>query len=176
MAIDKCNLEELLKDLPSKWRDILIKILLDIQEDIGNVDCDTVRECETLTSLSEFTQNGSQICITYTDEHSVATERCFDLEDVLNNSLDEVNPGCITTPTLWNTMSYIERFQALIDTICNCCPATTTTTTTTSSTTTTTTTAPTTTTTTTSSTTTTTTEATTTTTTTTSSTTTTTTV
>lgn len=129
----KCDLEEILKDLPSKWRDILIKLLLEIQEDIP-IDCNDVKECETLTTLSEFTQTGSDICITYTDENGVETERCFSLETTINNTLDDVDPSCVTTPTLWNQMSLTEKFQALIDTVCNCCPSTTTTSTTTTTT------------------------------------------
>lgn len=131
MALDKCDLEELLKDLPSKWRDELINILIKIQDNIQGVDCLTVKSCETLTTLSEFTQTDTEVCITYTDEHLVSVQRCFDLEDTLNQTLEDIDPGCVTTPTLWNTMSYKEKFQALIDTVCNCCPATTTSTTTT---------------------------------------------
>lgn len=146
MAIDKCDLEEILKDLPSKWREDLIRILLEIQEGCSTeiLDCNEVKECETLTSLSEFTQNGTEICITYTDEHEVSVERCFDMANIINNFFDStvIAPGCITSETIWNTMTVDEKFQALIDTICNCCPETTTTTTTAAPATTTTTTVP----------------------------------
>lgn len=136
--IDKCNLEEILKDIPSIWRDELIEILLKIQDDCTeSIDCEQVKECETLTSLSEFTQDGTEICITYTDEHEVSVERCFDVADIVNNFFDSTNiaPGCITDESTWNTMTIQEKFQALIDTICNCCPETTTTSTTTTTTT-----------------------------------------
>lgn len=127
----KCDLEEILSVLPSKFRDAIIEILLEIQNEIVSVDCDTVTECETLTSLSEFTQEGTQICITYTDEDGVSTERCFDIETTINEQLEQVDAGCITTPTLWNQMSLTDKFQSIIDTICSCCPSTSTTTTTT---------------------------------------------
>lgn len=132
---NKCDLEEILKDLPAKWRDAIIKILLKIQDDIQSVDCDTVRSCETLTTLSEFTQEGSEICITYTDEHGVSVERCFDLETTINNELDGIDPGCVVSQEDWDQMTYTQRFQALIDGFCNCCSTTTSTSTTTTTTT-----------------------------------------
>lgn len=136
MAINKCDLEEILKDLPSKWREALIKILLEIQDDRESVSCEEVRECETLTSLSEFTQNGTEICITYKDENEVSVERCFDVANIINNifSTTNINPGCVTDPTTWDTMTVQEKIQALIDTVCNCCPETTSTSTTTTTT------------------------------------------
>jgi hypothetical protein len=140
MALNACDLEEILKDIPSTWRDELIKILLEIQDGCTeSIDCEQVKECETLTTLSEFTQNGTEICITYTDEHEVSVERCFDVGNIINNFFDTTNiaPGCITSESAWNTMSVDEKFQALIDTICNCCPETTTTSTSTTTTTTT---------------------------------------
>lgn len=140
MALNKCDLEEILKDLPSKWREELIKILLEIQDGCTeSIDCEQVKECETLTTLSEFTQNGTEVCITYTDEDEISVERCFDVAEIINNFFDTTNiaPGCITSETIWNTMTIQEKFQALIDTICNCCPETTTTTSTSTTTTTT---------------------------------------
>ena len=130
---DRCNLEEILAVLPKKFRDAIIEILLKIQDEVQTVDCEQVRECETLTSLSEFTQEGTEICITYTDEDGVSTERCFDMAETINNFFDTTNiaPGCITTPTVWDTLTVDQKFQALIDTICSCCPSTSTTTTTT---------------------------------------------
>lgn len=140
--IDKCNLEEILAVLPSKMREALIEVLLEIQDGCTeSLDCEQVRECETLTSLSEFTQDGTEICITYTDEDEVSVERCFDVAEIINNFFDTTNiaPGCVTSESIWNTLTITEKFQALVDTICNCCPETTTTTTTSSTTTTTTT-------------------------------------
>ena len=141
MAVNKCDLEEILKDLPSKWREALIEILLQIQDGCTeSIGCEQVIECETLTSLSEFTQEGTVMCITYTDEDGVSVERCFDMAEVINNFFDSTNiaPGCVTSEAVWITLTLEQKFQALVDTICNCCPSTTTTTTTTTSSTTTT--------------------------------------
>ena len=41
------------------------------------VDCDDIKECETLTSLSEFTVTDDQVCITYIDEKGEESVRCF---------------------------------------------------------------------------------------------------
>jgi len=133
--INQCDLEEILKDIPSKWRDSLIQILMDIQSSCttGQVTCEDVRECETVTTISEWVINDTEVCITFTNEQGIPIERCFDVENILNEQLSNgnIDPGCITTPTIWNTMTYTERIQALIDTMCNCCPSTSTTTTTT---------------------------------------------
>lgn len=129
MAINKCDLEEILKDLPEKWRDALIKILLEIQNDRQSLTCDEVRQCQTVTQLSEFYYNDTEICITYTDENEVIIERCFSIENIINEIFNvDIDPLCVTDVTTWNTMSITEKIQALIDTVCNCCPATTTTT------------------------------------------------
>lgn len=125
---NKCDLEEILKDLPDKWRDALIEILLKIQDERESVSCEEVRDCETLTTLSEFTQTDTEICITYTDEDEVSVTRCFDIDTIINDSFEDIDPGCIATQDAWDSMTYTEKIQALIDTVCNCCPATTTTT------------------------------------------------
>lgn len=170
--------EQILKylcSLPSEWADEIADLLLDFQGSIQTPDCQVVKDCQTITVLSDFIIDGTSVCIDYTDENEVTVRRCFDISELLNNTITDITPGCVTDVETWNTLTYEEKIQAFVDTLCNCCPPTTTTTTTstsTSSTTTTTTAA--TTTTTTSSTTTTTTEATTTTTTTSSTTTTTT--
>jgi len=132
---NQCDFEEILKDIPKKWADALIEILMNITASCtaGQVDCATVKECETVTTISEWVTTGTEVCITFTNEEGIEIERCFDVENILNEQLNNgnIDPGCITTPTVWNTLSYTEKFQALIDTVCNCCPTTSTTTTTT---------------------------------------------
>lgn len=135
--INKCDIEEILKDIPEAWRYALIDILIKIQEERESVDCEQVRDCETVTNLSEFTFNNTEICISYTNEEGITVERCFDIENIINETLADIDPLCITTPTVWNTMSYTEKIQALVDTVCSCCPETTTTTSTSTTTTTT---------------------------------------
>lgn len=137
--MNQCDFEEILKDIPKKWRDALIKILMEITASCtaGQVTCADVQACETVTTISEWIINGTEVCITFTNEEGVAIERCFDVENILNQQLNNgnIDPGCITTPTVWDSLTYTEKFQALIDTMCNCCPTTTTTTSTTTTTT-----------------------------------------
>lgn len=123
--ITETQICEYLKDLPSKWREQITSVLVNIQQDIS---CDKVKECETLTSLSEFTVSGSEVSIKYKDEDGVQVTRTFDTEEILNNSLDEVDPDCLATPTEWDNLSYTERIQLLITAHCDCCSTTTTTT------------------------------------------------
>lgn len=137
--MNQCDYDEILKDLPDEWKDAIIKILLDITASCsaGNIDCEDVKACETVTTISEWTINGTEVCIKFTNELGVEVERCFDVENILNEQLNNgnIDPGCITTPTVWDTLTYTEKFQALIDTVCNCCPTTTTSTSTTTTTT-----------------------------------------
>lgn len=98
-------------------------------------DCTDIRNCQTVTSLSEFFVKGQMICISYTDEHSVKVTRCFQFSHFIDE-INETDGSCLNP--LWGTLSAEEKWQQVIDSICNCCNPTTTTTTTTSTTTTTT--------------------------------------
>jgi len=114
----KDQISEYLKDLPSKWRTQLTEILCQIKEDRKHPTCTEVKECETVTSLSEFTVTGSVVSIDYTDEKGVTYTRSFDLESVFDIDLDG---NCLTTPTIWSNLSFTERIQLLIDRQCDCC-------------------------------------------------------
>ncbi len=117
----KEQIEQYLSSLPSKWRDQLVAILCKLKEEQSTVDCNTVKDCETLTVLSDFEQDGTTISIKYTDEHGIQVTRSFDVGNLINSTLDELDPNCLATPTEWNTMTYAERLQALIDSHCACC-------------------------------------------------------
>lgn len=117
----KEQIEQALASLPSKWRDQLVTLLCQIKEGQEDVDCNKVKECETLTVLSDFEQDGTEISIKYTDEHGVQVTRTFDVSSLINSTLDDLDPSCLATPTEWNTMTYTERLQALIDAHCTCC-------------------------------------------------------
>lgn len=131
------NCEEVLSkylcDLPSKWAQQITKVVCEAINS-SSLECSDVTKCETLTSLSAFSVNDTEICITYKDENGTSFKRCFDFDDILNDSLDEVDPKCITSQEIWDNMSYKERVQAIIDFACDCVPITTTTSTTTTTT------------------------------------------
>lgn len=129
---------EYLKDLPSKWRDQLTQLLVQIKDDKSSLDCQQVKDCETLTSLSPFTVDGTEVSVKYKDEDSVTVTRTFDVSDLLKSQL-ELDPNCLTEQEEWDNMTYQQRFQLLVDAHCDCCEPTTTTTSTSTSTSTTTT-------------------------------------
>ena len=114
-------------DLPSAWAKQMAKVICKFINPTVPLECNDVKKCETLTSLSVFTVNGSQVCITYTDENGVSVNRCFDMSDV---GLD-LDPKCIMTQENWDLLSWKEQIQAIIDYACTCQAITTTTTTTT---------------------------------------------
>lgn len=126
--ITEAQICEYLKDIPSKWREQLTSVLISIQQE---VDCEQVKECETLTSLSNFTIDGTEVSIQYKDEDGVTVTRSFDTESILNTTLEDVDPSCLATPTEWSNMTYTEKIQLIITSHCDCCEPTSTTTTTT---------------------------------------------
>jgi len=140
-----CNndVENYLSLLPSKWRkkiaEIVCKYIICTKQ---SINCEDFKGCETITSISEFSQNGTELCISYTDEQGVTVERCYDFSSTINYTIDDVDQGCLATDEEWANMSYVERMQLIVDRACQDCTTTTTeevTTTTTSATTTTTT-------------------------------------
>lgn len=77
----KESLSNRLCGIPCEWRTQLISVLCQIATD-APIDCDRVKECETLTSISEFGVEDNEICITYTDEAGVETQRCFTIPEL----------------------------------------------------------------------------------------------
>lgn len=126
--------------LPKAWAKALATLLCKIKGDLAKPQCPDIKNCETLTILSPFTVDDTQVCITYKDEKSVSVTRCFDILPSVNGLLDTVDPKCIADAGDWLNMTFSQRIQALVNAFC--ADNTTTTTTTTSSTTTTTTSAP----------------------------------
>lgn len=126
--------------LPPVWAEKIacnICKLIDTQDECNPVDpdCDAIRDCQTVTSLSTWTVDEDIVCISYTDEHGVTVKRCFQFS-FLNDAINDTDGTCLTP--LWGTLPPRDKWQAIIDKICDCCNGTTTTTTTSSTTTTTT--------------------------------------
>jgi hypothetical protein len=117
---DREQIADYLKNLPSEWAEKLTDLLVQIKCSQTQPTCAEVKECETLTSLSAFRVTGSQACITYKDEDGVSIERCFDAGDLINGLLD-VDPDCLADETTWNSLTFKEKFQLLINSHCDCC-------------------------------------------------------
>lgn len=115
------QIELYLKDLPSKWRDQLVTLLCQIKAEKSQPSCEEVKDCETVTTLSDFTIDGTTVSITYTNEDSVEVTRSFDFNQLINNELEDLDPGCLASPTEWSNMTYPEKIQTIINAHCNCC-------------------------------------------------------
>jgi hypothetical protein len=107
--------------LPQKWAEQIAELLCQIDEDRDDVDCQTVKDCETVTSLSDFTVSGTTVSIKYTDENGTQVTRSFDAGAIVNGTLDDLDPNCLASAEEWNSLSYDERIQLLIDAHCACC-------------------------------------------------------
>lgn len=78
------ELSELLKPIPAPFRKAIAKILCKIRGEKYEPSCTDFKNCETLTTLSPFTIVGTNVCITFKDEKGVFTQRCADLQSILN--------------------------------------------------------------------------------------------
>lgn len=117
----KEQIEKYLSSLPTKWKDELVQILCLIKEEKQEPDCNTVKECETVTTLSNFTINGTVVSIQYKNEAGVTVTRSFDAAQIVNETLDDIVPNCLTSEETWESLTLAERLQLLIDSHCNCC-------------------------------------------------------
>lgn len=120
MKITCNNCEELigkyLCDLPSEWRTQIAKVICKFINPTVPLNCDDVKKCETLTTLSAFTVDGSEVCITYTDENGQSHERCFSISDIK----PQLDPKCIMSQEDWDLLTWEEQIQAIIDYACDC--------------------------------------------------------
>ncbi len=120
MKITCNNCEDVIKgylcDLPSEWRTQIAHVICKFLNPSTPLNCADVKKCETLTYLSAFTVNGSQVCIDYTDEHGVTVHRCFDMSQV---GLD-LDPKCIMSQEAWDALTWEQQIQAIIDYACSC--------------------------------------------------------
>ena len=126
--ITKDEIKAHLQGIPSKWQTKLTDLLYEIATDGSCMDCEDVKACETVTSLSNFTTSGSVVSIVYTDERGISVTRSFDVRQLLSGYFN-INPDCLTDTSTWNNMTFSEQLQMLIDSHCDCCSTTTTTTT-----------------------------------------------
>lgn len=106
-------------DVPSKWREQIIKVICDKIAPTDD-ECEKFKECETVTKLSAFSVDGSEVCVTYTDENGIEFTRCFDMQTALNSSLDNIDPMCIASQEDWDSWTFIERVQAIVSFGCTC--------------------------------------------------------
>lgn len=114
----KEQIELYLDKLPSEWKEKITDLLCEMHT---NIECEDIKECETVTNLSDFTLFGSTVSIQYTDENEVTYTRSFDVEQLLSNELNDLDAKCLTSQSEWDNMTYKRRIQLLIDSHCACC-------------------------------------------------------
>lgn len=117
----KEQIEKYLSHLPSEWKTQLVQILCLINDQKEEPSCDTIKDCETVTTLSNFSVNGTVVSIQYKNESGVTVTRSFDAENIINGALSDIDPGCLATASEWESLTFTERIQLLIDKQCDCC-------------------------------------------------------
>lgn len=130
MKICNClsDISAYLKDIPKEWRDGIVKALcyvLSTEDD--DTSCIPIKRCETLTSLSPFIKDSSDVSITYKTENGVNQLRSVDIRDALEHIMDDVDSSCLMSSGDWTLSTLVEKLQSLIDGRCGCCSTTTTT-------------------------------------------------
>lgn len=71
----------ILTGINCSWKQQLIEALCTAYSIPTELTCEQVHNCETITSLSEFTSEDGTICIDFTDETGTIFTRCFELDD-----------------------------------------------------------------------------------------------
>jgi hypothetical protein len=119
----------LLPSLPDDWREKLTCLVCEEILQVYNLECEDVRDCETVTSLSDFTFTDNQLSITYVDENDVSITRNITISAMLNDDpMDLIEPpSCVASVEDWINMSHSQKWQAVIDELCDSCEPTTTT-------------------------------------------------
>ena len=128
-----CNCEDILNqelcDVPYEWRSQIIEAICKLRE--SEYECK--KSCQDITFLSSFRNENNSICISYIDEDQVTVERCFDFDLTSTILNDLVLPDCLTIPfgLSFQDLTFGQKFQHLVDILCNnCCGIVSTTTTT----------------------------------------------
>jgi hypothetical protein len=108
---------DLLSSVPTKWAEIIACNLCNVVCD-DTVSCEDIDNCETVTTLSDFSITDNKVCFSYIDEKGVKVIRCFDIP---SNSINNTYGDCLLTSDYWGSLSDLEKWQAIIDKLCLCC-------------------------------------------------------
>jgi len=120
----------MLCDIPNEWREGIVNALcLTFQADV--ITCDAIRDCQTLTTFSAFTLQGTTVTVKYTNEKGSVQTSDFELTVPIQEVGADLDGDCIIFE---ENFLLSDKIQAIIDAYCLCCPAPTTTSTTTTTT------------------------------------------
>lgn len=124
------NIKTILSKFPAQWAKIIEDILCKMSNNSSTDTCSLQRDCQTLTSLSDFVQEGTTACWTFVDENEVSFKRCLDVSWIVETLFDDIDSTCIgVSKTDWLNMTIRDRIQAIVNDVLSCCEVTTTTTT-----------------------------------------------
>jgi|694.fasta_scaffold00342_57 hypothetical protein len=82
-----CDIPAKLHSFPQTWREELSALLCEIVNERQNIDCETVKDCETVTALTAFSLNEDVLSISYRDEKNIVTTRQQSISSIFNNIL-----------------------------------------------------------------------------------------
>lgn len=85
----QADYEAYLCDIPSEWRKQIATLMCKVTNDKYTLTCPDVKACETLTSLSPFTVDGSEVSIQYKDEKGITVVRSFDINDAITGGFED---------------------------------------------------------------------------------------
>ncbi len=110
----KAQLVPMMGTIPEAWRE-------KISEALCNATPRTASRPETITSLSDWTIEDKQVCITYKDELLKEWKRCFDVSEFFDTYWDGIAPKLVATQAVWDSLNHLGRFNAIISRVCNTC-------------------------------------------------------
>lgn len=82
-----CELPGYISSFPQTWRNELSELLCKIMTERQNIDCNNVKDCETVTVFNSFTLNDTFLNLSYINERGEITTRQVDLSSILNGNL-----------------------------------------------------------------------------------------
>lgn len=87
-----CNIESKIGSFPETWRKELSLLLCEIINERVNIDCNIVKKCETITSISNLNlKEGSILEFSYFDETGKGNYRSIDLSEIISDQYNYIN-------------------------------------------------------------------------------------
>lgn len=127
-------------NFPPEWAKIIEDVLCRMSSSSAQDTCALQIDCQTLTTLSDYVQDGTMVTITFVAEDGISYKRSLDVGFLVGYLFDDIDSTCIgVSKTDWLNMSFKQRIESIISDVNQCCVDATSTTTTSTSTTTTTT-------------------------------------
>lgn len=86
-----------LSDIPSKWAEQIANLLCQLDDEkFSGISCEKVQNCETLTSISDFSLSGNTLSLSYVDENgntNVNTVPLTVIGSFINNQIAGTQTG-----------------------------------------------------------------------------------